>query len=83
MVQKGVQLIDQVGSSLLQTKELYEKPSVFKTKSMSMVIDRQKPARMGGKTIKDRDMMISLPGIEELLRGKDGAKESYLSTQVQ
>lgn len=82
MVQQAAELIDQVGSSLAQTKELYEKPSVFTTKSISMVIDRQKPDLIGGKTLEENGMMISLPGAEELLKGEDAGKEDHLSTQV-
>ncbi|XP_015751283.1 PREDICTED: sperm receptor for egg jelly-like isoform X1 [Acropora digitifera] len=51
MAQKTLHLMDKVGSSLLKTKTVGEEPSVFKTKSLSMTLDRQLPSKIGGKKL--------------------------------
>ena len=45
--------MDKVGSSLLGTKTVGEKPSVFKSKSLKMMLDRQVPSKVGGKKLDD------------------------------
>jgi len=81
-VTKTVSLVDQVGDSLVKTKQLYEKPTAFRTKSMSMVLDRQKPALIGDKTIQDGGTTIVLPPTESLVKEGEANKESFLSSQV-
>ena len=47
--------MDKVASSLLATKTVGEKPSVFKTKSIALTLDRQVPSKIGGKTLGNDD----------------------------
>ena len=74
--------MDQVGTNLESTKELYEKPTVIRTRSLSMVIDRQVPSRIGDKTLEEEGTKVSLPSSKELLGNIDEKDVSYLSTQV-
>ena len=70
-----------MGNSVDYTKELYEKPSVLKTKSLSMVLDRQVPSRIGNKALEYQGSKVTLPATRELI-GRDGENKQYLSTQV-
>lgn len=78
---KTINLVDKVGDSLVKTKKLYEKPTVFKTKSMTMVLDRQKPDLIGDKTIQDGDTKIVLPSTDSLIKDQ-ASKDNFLSSQV-
>lgn len=79
MVSKTINLVDKVADSLVKTKKLYEIPTVFKTKSISMILDRQRPDLIGGKAIQDGDTRIVLPSSDSLTQNN---KDSFLSTQV-
>ena len=74
-------MVDQVGNNLLVTKELYEKPTAFKTKSLSMVLDRQVPSRIGDKIVEDNGMGVTLPP-SDVLFGGHVTEEPSISTQV-
>ena len=63
------------------TKKLYEKPSVLKCKSLSMVLDRQVPSRIGNKALEYQGSKVTLPSLQDLIGG-DGKNNQYLSTQV-
>lgn len=66
--EKTLKLMDKVGSSLLGTKAVGEKPSVFKTKSLAMMLDRQVPSKIGGKKLSDGegDGGVALPSASTL-----------------
>ena len=70
--EKTLKLMDKVGSSLLGTKAVGEKPSVFKTKSLAMMLDRQVPSKIGGKKLgdKDGDGGVALPSASTLFGDK-------------
>ena len=70
-----------MGTNVENTKELYERPSVLKTKSLSMVIDRQVPSRIGNKALEDQGSKVTLPSTQELIGG-NGKHRKYLSSQV-
>lgn len=76
-----LRIVNLVGYSVDYTKELYEKPSVLKTKSLSMVLDRQVPSRIGNKALEYQGSKVTLPATQELI-GRDGENKQYLSTQV-
>lgn len=76
-----LRLVNRVGNDVDHTKELYERPSVLKTRSLSMVLDRQVPSRIGNKTLEYLGSRVTLPSTKELL-GEDAKKREYLSTQV-
>ncbi|EDO26275.1 predicted protein, partial [Nematostella vectensis] len=61
MAEKTLKLMDQIGGSLLSTKVVGEKPSVFKTKSLALVLDRQIPSKMGEKKISEGSSKVALP----------------------
>ena len=63
------------------TKELYEKPSTLKAKSLFMVIDRQVPSRIGDRPLGAFGSKVTLPSTHELI-GSDGNGKNYLSSQV-
>lgn len=88
--EKSLKLMDKVGSSLLGTKTVGEKPSVFKTKSLAMMLDRQVPSKIGGKKLSDGegeggvalpsastlfgDNAESLPSVDSQVRAKEKVK---------
>lgn len=78
---KILRLVNRVGNNVDHTKELYEKPSVLKTRSLSMVLDRQVPSRIGDKALEYQGSKVTLPSTQELI-GDDGKNKKYLSTQV-
>ena len=78
---KILRLVNRVGNNVEDTKELYERPSVLKTKSLSMVLDRQVPSRIGDKALEYQGSQVTLPSTQELI-GDDGKSKQHLSTQV-
>lgn len=58
--------MDKVGSSLLGTKTVGEKPSVFKSKSLKMMLDRQVPSKIGGKKLEEGESGVALPSAATL-----------------
>ena len=70
--------MNRVGSNVEAIKELYEKPSVLKTRTLS---DRQTPSRIGSKALEDESSKVVIPSIEQLV-GDDGNLGQYLSSQV-
>ncbi|KAL9952359.1 hypothetical protein ACROYT_G039604 [Oculina patagonica] len=76
-----LRLVNRVGNNVDYTKELYEKPSVLKTRSLSMVLDRQVPSRIGNKALEYEGSKVTLPSTQELI-GEDGKNKQYLSTQL-
>lgn len=61
-----------MGSSLLATKTVGEKPTVMKTNSLAMVLDRQLPDKMGGKTLGEGDSAVTLPSAATLFGSSSG-----------
>ena len=76
-----LRLVNRVGNNVERTKELYERPSVLKTRSLSMVLDRQVPSRIGDKALEYQGAQVTLPSTQELI-GEDGKNKEHLSTQV-
>ena len=78
MAEKTLKLMDKVGSSLLGTKTVGEKPSVFKTKSLAMMLDRQVPSKIGGKKLSDGegDGGVALPSSDTLFGDQAGSLPS-------
>ena len=76
--------MDKVGSSLLGTKSVGEKPSVFKTKSLAMMLDRQVPAKIGGKKLGDGegDSGVALPSASTLFGDSAGSLPSVDSQVI-
>ncbi|PFX27651.1 Polycystic kidney disease protein 1-like 2 [Stylophora pistillata] len=74
-------LVTRLGSTVDNTKKLYEKPSVLKSKSVSMVLDRQIPSRIGNKSLVYQDSKVTLPSVEVLI-GEESRNKEYLSTQL-
>ena len=72
MAEKTLKLMDKVGSSLLGTKAVGEKPSVFSTKSLNMTLDRQVPSKIGNKKLSDGqgDGGVELPSAATLFGDK-------------
>lgn len=75
--------MDKVGSSLLGTKTVGEKPSVFKTKSLAMMLDRQMPSKIGGKKLGDGEggEGVALPSADTLF-GDKAANLPSVDSQV-
>ncbi|XP_048586151.1 polycystic kidney disease protein 1-like 2 isoform X1 [Nematostella vectensis] len=82
MVVKTLALVDQVGGNLLKTKELYEKPSVITTRMLDMVIDRQNPSLIGGKSLVNGGTRVQLPSTKDLINGLTTRNNEFLSTQM-
>ena len=73
-------LVNRVGNIVGHTKKLYERPSVLKTRSLSMVLDRQVPSRIGNKSLEYQGSKVTLPSTQELI-GDNDKNKTYL-TQV-
>lgn len=69
--QNALNLVSQVGDSLLSTKAVGEKPTVFKTKSMGVVLDRQRSSDVGGKKLGEGSNGVALPSADSLF-GNNG-----------
>lgn len=69
--QNALNLVSKVGDSLLSTKAVGEKPTVFKTKSMGVVLDRQRSSDMGGKKLGEGSNGVALPSVDSLF-GNNG-----------
>lgn len=61
MAQQTLKMMDTVGGSLLATKAVGEKPSVFKTNDIALLLDRQLPSKMGDKKLGEGDSEVALP----------------------
>ena len=70
MAKKTLDLLDNVGSSLLATKTVGEKPSIMKAKGLVIVLDRQLPDKMGGKSFGQGENSVALPSADTLFGGK-------------
>ena len=73
-------LVTRVGNNVGHTKELYERPSELKTRSLSMVLELLDPSRIGNKSLEYQGSKVTLPSTQELIGGNDKNK-TYL-TQV-
>ncbi|XP_068684513.1 polycystin-1-like protein 2 [Montipora foliosa] len=81
--QHAVNLVSKVGDSLLGTKEVGEKPTVFKTKSLDVLLDRQRSSDMGGKKLGDGPSGVALPSGSSLFAGQgDGPPEDVDSQML-
>lgn len=65
-------LVSKVGDSLLATKAIGEKPTVFKTKSLDVLLDRQRGSDMGGKKLGEGTSGVALPSASSLFSGQEG-----------
>ena len=65
-------LVSKVGDSLLATKAVGEKPTVFKTKSLDVLLDRQRASDMGGKKLGEGPSGVALPSATSLFSGLEG-----------
>lgn len=74
-------LVNRVGTNVEKNKELYEKPSILKAKSLFMVIDRQVPSRIGDRPLGALGSKVTLPSTQELIGGNSN-DINYLSSQV-
>lgn len=78
----ALNLVSKVGDSLLSTKTVGEKPTVFKTKSLEVLLDRQKSSDMGGKKLGDGPSGVSLPSATLLFSGQGQQSPEAVDSQV-
>ena len=78
---RTLQLIDDLGSTLLTTKVVGERPSVFTTTTLNMILDRQTPAKMSRKIYGDGIEKVALPSTETLF-GKNSGDLQSVDAQV-
>ena len=71
-----------MGNSLLATKTVGEKPSVFKTKSIEILLDRQLSSNMGGKRLGEGSSGISLPSASSLFTEHSQSSSQAVDSQV-
>ncbi|XP_068684192.1 polycystin-1-like protein 2 [Montipora foliosa] len=79
--QKIVGLVTRVGDSIPHIKEPYEKPSVLKTKYLSMAADLQVPSKIADMPLEDQSAKVTLPPFQDLL-AVIGKKGEFLSRQL-
>jgi len=80
--QNALNLVTQVGDSLLATKAVGEKPTVFKTKSLEVLLDRQRSADMGGKKLGEGPSGVALPSANSLFSGQGQETPEAVDSQV-
>ena len=78
----ALNLVSQVGDSLLGTKAVGEQPTVFKTKSLEVLLDRQKSSDMGGKKLGDGPSGVALPSTDSLFSGQEKNPPETVDSQV-
>ena len=78
---KVLNLINQLGTTLLATKVVDEKPSVYHTDKLEMILDRQRPAKISGKTLGKSREKVTLPSAEDLF-GPDSTHLPSVDAQV-
>ena len=66
MTRTSLKLVDEVSNSLLNTKFTGEEPTVFKTDTLSLTLERQLLDNVGYKTIKADGSKIALPSVNDL-----------------
>ena len=71
-----------MGDSLLATKVVGEKPTVFKTKSLEVLLDRQRSSDMGGKKLGDGPSGVALPSADSLFSGQGKNPPDAVDSQV-
>ena len=81
MAKATAELVSEVGSTLLSRKIVGESPTVIKTSSLSMVLDRQRPTDMNASKLQEGETSFVLPPIDQLLEGHS-ISVSYLDSQV-
>jgi len=80
MAKKTISMMATVGAGLLSTKTVGEKPSVFKTKEVALLLDRQLPSKMGNKKLGEGDSEVALPSAGTLFG--DSANMPVVDAQV-
>ena len=66
MTEKSLRLVDQVGVRLLGTKFPGEEPSVLKTDTLAVLLERQLPDKMGHRAMKEEGSEVILPSANDL-----------------
>ena len=80
--QNALNLVSQVGDSLLSTKAVGEKPTVFKTKSLEVLLDRQRSSDMGGKKLGEGSSGVALPSGNSLFSNNEQSAPEAVDSQV-
>ena len=80
--QNALNLVSQVGDSLLSTKAVGEKPTVFKTKSLEVLLDRQRSSDMGGKKLGEGSSGVALPSGSSLFSNNEQSAPEAVDSQV-
>lgn len=78
----AVNLVSKVGDSLLGTKAVGEKPTVFNTKSLDVLLDRQRSSDMEGKRLGDGPSGVALPSGSSLFSGQGDGPPEAVDSQV-
>ena len=76
-----MKLVDNVGKALLSRKVVGETPTLIKTASLSMVLDRQRPRDLNMSEIKEGKSSFKLPSVDDLLQDKGDTFE-FIDSQV-
>ena len=76
-----MKLVDNVGKALLSRKVVGETPTLIKTASLSMVLDRQRPRDLNMSKIKEGKSSFKLPSVDDLLQDKGDTFE-FIDSQV-
>ena len=80
--QNALNLVSQVGDSLLSTKAVGEEPTVFKTKSLEVLLDRQRSSDMGGKKLGEGSSGVALPSGSSLFSNNQESVPDAVDSQV-
>lgn len=80
--QNALNLVSQVGGSLLSTKAVGEKPTTFKTKTLDVLLDRQRSSDMGGKKLGEGSSGVALPSGNSLFSNNGQSAPEAVDSQV-
>lgn len=67
---------------MLSTKAVGEKPTVFKTKSLEVLLDRQRSSDMGGKKLGEGSSGVALPSGNSLFSNNKESVPEAVDSQV-
>ena len=71
-----------MGDSLLSTKAVGEEPTTFKTKTLDVLLDRQRSSDMGGRKLGEGPSGVALPSGNSLFSNNGQSAPDAVDSQV-
>ena len=80
--QNALNMVSKVGDSLLSTKTVGQEPTTFKTKTLDVLLDRQRSSDMGGKKLGEGSSGVALPSGNSLFSNNGQSAPEAVDSQV-